>query len=126
MRASTAEPEALKRKTELSLERACSCFRVRQISEVAATGRVDGYCRASGRERVWMVQYVHCVHSELQRFCFCNPERLAQVCIESIGPRHFESHLSQVALASRFRVLEHDHAIPRGAIRIRSKLLCSC
>ena len=73
-----------------------------------------------------MIQDIDGIQPELQRFRFRYPERLAQICIEPVCARHFECHLTEIALGSRFRVLQHDHAIARRAVGIGSKLLRAC
>src|SRR5262245_55522103 len=97
---------SLKGDTQLCLELTRACLAVRQVAEITGGGIVYRNCRSNG-ERIRMIQHVNSVHAELQRFSFSDPEALAQVCIEAESAGHFECGLTEVALSSRLRVLEH-------------------
>src|SRR5687767_5038065 len=87
-------PASSESQPQLSLERAPSRLRCGQPEIVA----VDAERRQCG---CWMIQDVRGVHTNLERFAFRNPERLAKVPIESDRTHTLNRILSQRALSAR-------------------------
>src|SRR5687768_8210212 len=88
-------------KSQLSLEGSPSRLGRRQPEIIA----VDAERR---RCRCWVIQDVRGVHAYLERFALRNPERLAEVSVESDRTQTLNRILSESALFAREWVLEHN------------------
>src|SRR5262245_3370923 len=74
--------------------------------------RNDAEVRRRNRQarvvRFGMVEYVPCVHTELQALGFCDPEFLAHGCIKAPTSRSIHSVPAQIALQSGKWILENN------------------